>query len=277
MFRFAVVLAVSLSSSALFGAPPPAAKPGRFEQRSVDKTAETAAAKYGLDERQKEELSLLLDERGKEFRRKADELAALWKDFEVRRGKGEKVDLTEFFERVHPLSNEVSKFEHRTAEMVRARFVDPARREAFDADIAKGENPLIVPRPPAPPPGSVTWTDAEGRTVVSGGREEQEWRQWLAKAARAAKMTDEQKEKALGLLELAEKAAAEYRKAKAADFKKTGADLAAASSDKDADPAKRRALRQAAIELRLPILEIGRRWRADVIELLTPEQRKLVH
>ena len=103
---------------------------------------------------------------------------------------------------------------------------------------------------------------------------EREWGQWLDRTVRQAGMTDEQKARAAGMLKLATDAAADYRKAREADIKRLAGELAELGKAAQPDAARRAAVEKAAAELEAPLLEIGRRWRADVLNLLDDAQRR---
>jgi hypothetical protein len=124
-------------------------------------------------------------------------------------------------------------------------------------------------------PGGPGEGRGKGRAFTGKGFAEAEWRGWLERVAAAAEMTDEQRTKAAGLLALAEEAAAVHRKAHEADYARIAKALAAAGADEGAAGKEAAdALAREAAQLAAPIDTIGGRWRADVLDLLTPAQRK---
>jgi hypothetical protein len=141
---------------------------------------------------------------------------------------------------------------------------------AFDGDgkpVEPGKGPVGKGGPPDGIPGK------KGKDFTGRGFQEAEWAAWLDGLDRAVMLSPEQRKAADEYLQLARQAAAEYRKVRQDDYRRIAADLAALRKDKSADPTAVAGLEKAAVDLSRPIEEIGRKWRADVLALLTQAQR----
>lgn len=124
--------------------------------------------------------------------------------------------------------------------------------------------------------GNAGGVDAKlGRFFTGRGFEEKSWEAWLSLVDKTVKMTDDQRTKATALLGEAKDAAVGYRKAKEEDYKRIAAELAALRAEAKPDPAKKKSVEKAAADLSAPVDEITKKWKADVLALLTDEQRKV--
>jgi hypothetical protein len=115
-----------------------------------------------------------------------------------------------------------------------------------------------------------------GRFFTGRGFEEKNWETWLASAITSAKFSEEQQSKAKALLAEAKSAVADYRRTREAEYKRIAADLAEVRTNPAAAKDRKAGVEKAATALAAPVEEVGRKWRADVIALLSDEQRKLV-
>jgi len=255
--------------------------------------ADEAAKYFKLSEDQTAKLRKHLDERSNEtwkLQGAAQKLTSAGKAMEE---AGVPFDAELFKRKEADLKADLIRYRMETRTMVRENILTDDQRRLFDAALADNNDPLTGQPadenlPNHHPAKYKAYTEAQAKLhreqwaamseanraerVFNGkGFVETEWTQWLQRTAAATDMTDEQRVRAAEMLDLAKAAAAEYRKRKEADYRKIAAELAKAG-----DSPAAAGLRKAATELSAPVDSIGRKFREDVMELLSAEQMKKV-
>lgn len=273
----AVALLLALPAVASAQVPDPVEALKRMMEQGVDRLVQGAGERYKLDDGQKEQLRSLLGEKTKEFLDgHADELKSLSEKVQALREKGAEAKLTEWaevLESARPLMESARKNVEKTGDIFRDKVLDDEQKKLFEQDREAGRNMFErMQRGGFGGGGAGGFGNNPALRFSGRGFEEQSWEQWLRTTARRVEMNEEQQSKAKEFLELAKKAAADYRKAKEEDYKRMAAAFAELRRTPDAE--KRKALEKEGGELTKPIDEIGTKWKADVTNLLTPEQKK---
>jgi len=262
------VLGLVLAAAVFAGAAGAQQRKGRFDPAQfLERQVEEATKVYKLDDSQKEKLKTLLEARGKASREKMEPIR---KAFEDAKKEGKRLNREEFQEKFGDIFANMRKDREETATMVRDQILNDEQKKTFDERKTKGESLLGgqgFGRGGAGQPGQGGF----GR----GGTTQQEtvWDRWLGQVVEKGKLTDEQKSKATVMLGQAKEAAAAYRKDKDADFKKAADEL---SKAREAGREAIAAALKTTEELNKPIVEIGNKWKADILGLLNEDQKKLV-
>lgn len=295
--RTQIVLGLMLwcvAGTAAQEAPAPAgadAKTGPLE-RATHLGIRRLAKRYKLDDPQKELVRALLKEHFADFVEKyGDEMKAITVEAAAFHGKLDDPEaipagFVKIQERAAKVSAEQRRRVAKAVEEFRDGILSPEQRAAFDGDRGPalkefgvlmgaahtdyllGQGLLRGDRWAAGDPA------VRARRIFTGvGFLDREWEQWLAAASKSARMTDEQNGKARLMLESAILDAAAYRRAKEDDIRRVAAELAELFTSRPT-PAKRAAVERGAVELTAPLEAIGAKWKADVLKLLTQEQRK---
>jgi len=274
---FTVLSAIAVGGGFVAADPPVGKEDDRFGNEFIDETAAALRERYNLDGGQFEMTRAILGERTKGFRDRQTLIDKAWTEVIKPRPIGNPGDIKEELTQVQRAVDDMRRYAAATGDLFRERVLDARQRETFDADRMGGLKlpaPLGGRGPPHFARSSVLAASPPDHAVL--GTEELEWELWLRGAAVRAGMSTEQVAKARKMLVLAKRAAADYRKSKEADFKQVAADLTVLKKFRDADSNLKDSVEKAAVELRTPLLEIGKRWRTDVLNLLNPIQRKAV-
>jgi hypothetical protein len=250
-------------------------KPERLEgmRRDIDKGVAKLRAQveadYGLDPRQAARFAAAAEDQTGAF------LAAYFESCRIEQeaiAAGLRLDDPAVRAALEPAYAAVKReFE---SEGLRAQFrneiLRPDQRAAFDRAVAEGRDVFTGKPLPAEP------VEHRRKRFTGRGEAEKAWARWLDAVAARTKMTDEQRQRALQLLERAREAAADYRRAHEADYAKLVHDFDAAATALAGKPDHLllKAIERRAEQMFEPVDAIGRRWRRDVLGLLTEEQRR---
>jgi hypothetical protein len=247
-------------------------------ERATERIAQAAGERYKLDDGQKEQLKTLMADKMKDFAEKnADTFKQLADDAAALQEKGQDInlgDIAKMFEKVRPLMENARKSMNEAGDAFRDKILDETQKKQFEEDRARGNDAFDRFSRGIAGGGGGFGPGGNTRSFTGRGFEEQSWESYLTRTIRTAKMTDEQQAKAKDMLEQAKKAAADYRKAKETEYKKVAAELAELRKTPDAE--KRKAVEKEGEELSAPIDAIGKKFRDDIVALLTDEQKAAV-
>lgn len=253
--------------------------PPETVRRVAEEHAAHAAKYYGLDDDQREAVRALMQDGFREY-------LDWWETIDRQSIKNAKLiargELThnELCKQNEPLIQRSAQVLDRIRAELREHILDGVQRARFEEAELAGRDPLTGRQ-------ASFGSDARREDSVENaskrftgkGFEEEAWAAWLKRVDTAARLNADQSARAADLLAQAKEAAADYRRAREADYKRLAGEWAEIDRTRaggNADVSRWTAFRKAGAELTAPVGEIGRRWRADVMNLLDETQRRTV-